>query len=97
MSNRLKAIITHLKAIPGCQHVGDVGDKIATDKFTEYSFRGINPPVRVRVWNYGMIEVLFVQQELCAGDTGDAPEKMPDLEWVLDCISKHTKPYKDAA
>lgn len=88
---RIEKIVAHLKA-KGAQHIGDAGDKIVTHKFTEYVFRRLNPSVRVREWhNGGMIEVLFVGHEICAGNNRDPFPKMPDMEKVLEWIDNDTQ------
>lgn len=87
---RVEKIVAHLKA-KGAQHIGDAGDKIITEKFTEYVFRMLNPSVRVREWRDGMIEVLFVGHEICAGANHDSFSKMPEMEKVLQWIDNDTQ------
>jgi hypothetical protein len=87
---RTDKIIAHLKA-KGAQYFGDACDKIITDKFTEHVFRNLDPSVRVREWNHGIVEIFFVH-EICAGGNRDAFHKVPDMEWVLQMIDEELKP-----
>jgi len=92
---RLEAIIAHLKA-KGAQYLGDAGDKIVTEKFTEHIFRRLIPSVRVREYkDGGLIEILFVSQELCAGQNDRNFFKTPDMEWVRKTIDEEVKPQPD--
>lgn len=86
---RVDKIIMHLKA-KGAHYIGDAGDRIVTDKFTEYVFRRLTPSVRVREWDSGLIEILFVGQEICAGQTRDEFHKMPDMDEVMRWIDNDT-------
>jgi hypothetical protein len=87
---RLEKIIAHLKA-KGAQYIGDAGDKIVSDKFTEHVFRNLSPSVRVREYSHGLLEVLFVSHEICAGMSRDAFHKMPPMDDVLQWIDNDTQ------
>jgi hypothetical protein len=76
----------------GAQHVGNAGDMIVTDQFTDYIFRGIQPSVYVREWEHGAVEVIFVE-ELHAGTNRTEFHKTPEMEWVLQTIKDRVKPY----
>jgi hypothetical protein len=84
---RMHKIIDHLRA-RGAQYVGDAGDKIDSTEFTEHVFRNLVPSVRVREYRSGIIELLFVPEEMCAGSSGDKFHQMPDMDWVLKTIDE---------
>jgi hypothetical protein len=63
---RIDKIIEHLKS-RGAQYLGSAGDRIPSEAFTEHVFRKLTPSVRVRVYEGGGIEILFVPHEICAG------------------------------
>jgi hypothetical protein len=88
--NRLEAITRHLLA-KGAQHGNDAGHVIESRVFTEYVFRKLVPSVRVRVYDGGGIEVLFVE-EICPGSVSTPFHRMPDMDWVLKTIDEHCKP-----
>jgi hypothetical protein len=87
--NRLEAITRHLLA-KGAQHGNDAGHVIESRTFTEFVFRKLIPSVRVRVYDGGGIEILFVE-EMCPGSVDTPFHKVPEMDWVLATIDEHVK------
>jgi hypothetical protein len=79
--------ISNLQILNAGDRVASSGDRVA--QFTEYSFRwsdGTRVPILVRDWNGHNIDILFIQQELCAGSNKSPFDRIPEMDWVLRMI-----------